>query len=322
MKIEELAKDAGSIGICGHIRPDGDCVGSSMALYLYLKKIYPEKTIQVFLEKPSFVFRCIKDFDEIRWDFKTEIEQFDLFIALDTVKERTGEAEALFDNAVKTVNIDHHISNAGTAQLNIIDPEASSTSEMVYEVLEEKNIDCEIAKALYIGIAHDTGVFRYSNTAPKTLQIVSKLIGYGFDFSAMIENTFYEKTYRQNLLLGRALIESIVILNGKCIVSGIEQRTLDFYQADSKDLEGIVSQLNQTADVECAVFFYQTGVLQYKVSLRSKGKVNVSDIAVFFGGGGHVRAAGCTINGNFYDVINNISKLVDKQLKNTGNKEQ
>lgn len=318
MKIKDEVRNAQTIGISGHIRPDGDCVGSCMAMYLYLRKLYPEKRIDIFLEQPSEVFACIKDFDKIRTDFVTDIENYDVFIALDTVKERLGGAEQMYDRALKTVNIDHHISNPGSAQVNYIDAQASSASELVFEVLEEEELDIEIAKAIYIGIVHDTGVLRFSNTAPKTLMIAAKLIAFGFDFSELIENTFYEKTYVQNLLLGRALLESIQFMDGKCVVSSIEKKTLDFYHADSKDLEGIVSQLNQTKGVECAIFMYQTGVLEYKVSLRSKGKVNVAEIAVFFGGGGHVRAAGCTMSGTFYDVVNNLSLHIEKQLKQTG----
>jgi phosphoesterase RecJ-like protein len=321
MKIEEEIKGAESIGIGGHIRPDGDCVGACMALYLYIRKVFPTKKVEVFLEQPSEVFRCIKDIDKIRTDVTADEGyegSFDVFIALDTVKERIGVAEALFDKAKKTINIDHHISNPGCGTVNYVDAQASSTSELVFRTLKEENLDEEIAKAIYIGMAHDTGVFRYSNTSPETLQIAAKLIAFGFDFPEVIEKTFYEKTYVQNLLLGRALLESILIMDGKCIVSGIEKRTLDFYHADAKDLEGIVSQLNMTKGAECTIFMYQTGVLEYKVSLRSKGKVDVSKIAVYFGGGGHVRAAGCTMNGTFYDVVNNLSLHIEEQLKQAG----
>lgn len=321
MKIEEEVKDAGSVGISGHIRPDGDCIGACMALYLYLRKVFPEKRVELFLEQPSKVFRCIKGIDDIRTDVMAGGScegDFDVFIALDTVKERMGAAETLFDKAGRTINIDHHISNKGCGTVNYVDAGASSTSELVFDVMEEEKLDVEIAKAIYVGMAHDTGVFRYSNTSPKTLMTAAKLIAFGFDFSEVIEKTFYEKTYVQNLLLGRALLESILIIDGKCIVSGIEKRTLDFYHADAGDLEGIVSQLNQTAGCECTIFMYQTGVLEYKVSLRSKGKVDVSKIAVYFGGGGHMRAAGCTMNGTFYDVVNNLSLHIEEQLKQAG----
>lgn len=315
MKILEEVKGAKTIGISGHIRPDGDCVGSCLALSMFLKKAYPEAKVEVLLEPPSDVFSCIKDFNKIHTDLKTEVEVFDVFIALDTVKERMGDAEKYFDHAVKTINIDHHISNSGCGDINYLDVKASSTSELVFDIMEESMIDVEIAKAIYIGIIHDTGVFRYSNTAPKTMTIAAKLISYGFDFSELIDKTFYEKTYVQTLLLGRALLESILFLNGRCMVSGISQKTLTFYNADSRDLEGIVSQLNQTKGVECTIFMCQTGVQEYKVSLRSKGMVDVAKIAVYFGGGGHMRASGCTMNGNYYDVINNLSLHIENQLK-------
>ncbi len=319
MRISEEVRGAKNIGISGHIRPDGDCVGSSLALFMYLRKVFPEIRIEVFLEPPPDVFGCIKDFDKLITDFKTDVETFDVFIALDTIKERMGEAEKYFDNAVKTINIDHHISNTGCADVNYIDAKAGSTSELVFEVIEEEMIDVEMAKAIYMGIAHDTGVFKYSNTTPKTLMIAAKLISYGFDFSDLIDKTFYDKTYVQTLLLGRALLESILFMDGKCMVSGISQKTLAFYHADSRDLEGIVSQLNQTKGVECTIFMYQTGVQEYKVSLRSKGAVDVSRIAVYFGGGGHVRAAGCTLNGTYHDVINNLSLHIENQLKSDTN---
>ena len=138
---------------------------------------------------------------------------------------------------------------------------------------------------------------------------------YGFDFPALIDETYYEKTYAQNQLLGRALLESIMFMGGKCIVSAIDKKTLDFYSATSKDLEGIVNQLRITKGVECAIFMYEVGNLEYKVSLRSCKYVDVSKVAAFFGGGGHVRAAGCNINGTFHDAINNISKQIELQMK-------
>ncbi len=315
MKIAVEVKDAGAIGIGGHIRPDGDCVGACMALYLYLKKIYPEKRVELFLESPSEVFGCIKGIDQIRTQITDEEGDFDVFIALDTAKERLGAAEALFDRAGKTINIDHHVSNMGSGMVNYIDTQASSTSELIFDVIEESEIDEEIAKAIYIGIVHDTGVFRYSNTSSKTMQIAAKLLNFGFDHSDIVEKTFYEKTYVQNLLLGRALMESIFVMDGKCIVSAIGKRTLEFYQASPKDLEGVVSQLNQTKGAECTIFMYQTAAQEYKVSLRSKGKVDVARVAQIFEGGGHVRAAGCTMNGTFYDVVNNLTLHIEKQLE-------
>ena len=229
----------------------------------------------------------------------------------------TPEAEKYFDQAEKRINIDHHISNAkGSGDVNYVVPTASSASELVYDVIGDKSdIDADIAKALYIGIIHDTGVFQYSNTSPKTMKIAAELISYGFDFPELIDKTFYEKTYVQNQILGRALLESFLFMDGRCIVSMIDKKTMAFYNADSHDLEGIVSQLRSTKGVECAIFLYQTDTLEYKVSLRSNGGVDVARVAAFFGGGGHVRAAGVTMQGTFYDIVNNLSLQIEKQLK-------
>ena len=257
----------------------------------------------------------IKDFDKIDRSYKIEGE-VDVFIALDCEKSRLGEAEELFSNAKKRINIDHHVSNErGCGDINYISPGISSTSELVYDLMEEKYLDEDIAKAIYIGIVHDTGIFQYSNTSPQTLRIAAELIEYGFDFPAIIEKTFYEKTYTQNQLLGRALLESIMFMDGRCIVSVINKKTLDFYDAEPNDLDGIVNQLRIIKGVECAIFMYETGNLEYKVSLRSRKSVDVSKVAAFFGGGGHIRAAGCSMNGTFYDVINNISRQIAMQMK-------
>ena len=316
MNIFEEVKGAGSIGISGHIRPDGDCVGAVMGLYLFLKKVCPGAKVQVLLEKPADIFSCIKDVEEIHTDFTTDIACFDVFFALDTSKDRMGEAEKYFDSAKKKINIDHHISNKGCGDVNDIVPDASSASELVYNAISDKSLlDKEIAKALYIGIIHETGVFQYSNTSPATLKAAADLISYGFDFPRLIDETFYEKTYVQNQILGRALLESIMFMDGRCVVSMIDRKTMKFYRARPEDLDGIVNQLRNTKGVECAIFMYQTDTLEYKVSLRSNGKVDVAKVAGFFGGGGHVRAAGVTMQGTFYDIINNLSARIEMQLK-------
>ncbi|MCM1146056.1 MAG: bifunctional oligoribonuclease/PAP phosphatase NrnA [Clostridium sp.] len=315
MKIIDEVRDAKTIGISGHIRPDGDCVGAVMSLYLYLKKALPKAQVDVFLEQPADIFKCIKGIDVIQSDFHTNM-QYDVFFAMDCNAERLGEAEPLFEKAGKRINIDHHISNTGCGDINIVEPDRSSTCELLYGLLEKEQIDREIAQALYIGIIHDTGVFKYSNTSPETLQTAAELIRFGFDFPKLIDETFYEKTYIQSQIMGRAILESIRFLDGRCIVSMVNKKTMHFYQAQPKDLDGIVNQLRIVKGVECAIFMYEVRPMEYKVSMRSNGAVDVAAIAVQFGGGGHVRAAGCYMNGTYHDAINNLSVHIEKQLKN------
>lgn len=327
INILEICKDAKTIGITGHIRPDGDCIGSTMALWQFLKKELPSTDVEVVLQKPSPVFDCIKGVDKLLEDTSgcdnekqtMPKRSYDVFFVCDSIIERTGIGEVYAKDAGVVVNIDHHISNLGCGDFHYIVPEASSTSELIYDLIleadpDKKYIDDEIAKAIYMGIVHDTGVFQYSNTAPKTMRIAAELMGYGFDFSKLIDETFYEKTYVQSQIMGRALLESVRFMDGKCIVSAVDRKMMDFYGANSKDFEGIVNQLRIIKGVEVAIFMYETGTLQFKVSLRSNGKIDVSKVAAYFGGGGHVRASGCEMMGTFHDVVNNLSEQIQKQM--------
>ena len=298
----EECKDAGRIGISGHIRPDGDCVGACLGLWQYLKKSLPQAYVRVFLEKPADIFAEIKGFDEICSEFPEE-KPFDVFLVVDCGADRLGMGEKYYKAAGKTINIDHHISNSGSGDINYIKPQVGSSSELVFDLMEEDRLDAEIAKAVYIGIIHDTGVFQYSNTSPATMEKGAKLIRYGFDFPRLIQETFYRKTYLQAQVMGRALMESIRFMDGRCIVSALDRKVMDFYNVEPKDLDGIVNQLRNIKGVECAVFMYQSDLLEYKVSLRSSEKVNVAQVAAYFGGGGHARAAGCTMKGTFHDCI-------------------
>lgn len=206
------------------------------------------------------------------------------------------------------------MSNNGFADVNHVRGEISSASEVLYGLLDSDKIDRSIAVPIYTGMAHDTGVFQYSSTTPETMRIAGELMKTGFDFSRIIDESFYQKTYLQNQVMGRVLAESILLQGGKCVVGYLKKREMDFYSVEGKDLEGIVSQLRLTAGVEVAIFIYEMQTQFFKVSLRSNGKVDVSKIAVFFGGGGHVRAAGCDMQGSMYDVINNLTAEIEKQL--------
>ena len=312
-RIEELLQGAKKVALSGHIRPDGDCVGSVMSVYQYIKKNMPEIEVKAFLETPSSVFACIEGVEDIDSSMDT-MEEYDIFIAMDCTADRLGNAQKIFDRAKTKINIDHHVSNQGCGDINIVIPDASSTCEVVYELLDSQKLDVEIAKTIYIGMIHDTGVFKYSNTSPKTLQIAANLIAYGFDFPKIIDETFYEKTYVQTLVCAKAVSESVRFMDGKCIFSVVDKAMMQFFGVGPKDLDGVINQLRIVKGVECAIFMYQIGDMEYKVSMRSNGLVNVSIIASLFGGGGHVRAAGCTMKGTPHDVINNLSAQIELQI--------
>lgn len=313
-KLAEVLNGAATAAIAGHVNPDGDCIGSCMGLYLYLKENYPQIQTDVYLENPREVFQFITDFDKIKTVCDAD-RVYDLVFLLDvSSRDRIGIAAPLLEHAVQTVCIDHHVTNQGICKINQILPDASSTCEVLYDTLEEEKISKACAEAIYMGIVHDTGVFQYSCTSPHTMRIAAKLMEKGISFSEIVNETFHQKTYIQNQVLGRTLTESIMLLGGKCIVGIVRQRELDFYGIGPKDLEGIVNQLKNTKGVDVALFLYELNFQEFKVSMRSRDNVDVSKIAMIFGGGGHAKAAGCTMHGSPFDVVNNITLYIEKQL--------
>lgn len=313
-KLETMIDQAGKIVILGHVNPDGDCVGSCLAVYNYIKEWDSTKAVTVRLERVPSKFSYLSGFDAI--ETEAGEETYDLCICLDSSdEERLGDFKSCFDRSAKTICIDHHITNCGYAQENVIDGHASSACEVVYGQLDESRISKRVAECIYTGIIHDTGVFKYSNTSRKTMEIAGKMMEKGIDFGTIIDGSFYKKTYMQSQILGRALLESITFLDGRCIFSVVRKKDMDFYGVDKSDLDGIVDQLRVIDGIECAIFLYETGIHQFKVSLRSNSIVDVSRIAAYFGGGGHVRAAGCTMSGSVHDVVNNLSAHIAEQLE-------
>lgn len=300
--------------IVGHVHPDGDCFGACVGLYNYLDTVYPQIETDLYLEEKVEKFSYMKHFDKIQTE-KTD-KVYDLCICLDASDvERLGNFAGYLVSSADSICLDHHITNLGYARKNVVDPSASATCEVLYGQLEDEKITKETAECLYTGIIHDTGVFKHSNTTSRTMAIAGKLMDKGIDFGSIIDGTFYRKTYVQNQILGRALMESIRFLDGRCIVSVVRAKDMEFYGVTSKDLDGIVDQLRVTEGIECAIFMYETGIHEFKISMRSNGCLDVSRIAQYFGGGGHVKAAGCTMSGNLYDVVNNLSLHIEKQLE-------
>lgn len=312
--LEQMLDGVKSAVILGHIRPDGDCLGSTLGLYNYIRANYPDVETAVYLEEASHKFSYLAGFEAVR--HQTDDSSYELCICLDSGdRERLGAFVCYLDRADKSLCLDHHVTNTRYGGTNIVDPDGSSTCELLFSQLDEEKIGRETAECLYTGIIHDTGVFKYSCTSARTMEIAGKLMAKGIDFGAIIDNSFYKKTYIQNQILGRALLESITFFEGRCIFSAIRQNEMDFYGVDGRDMDGVIDQLRLTEGVEVAIFLYQTGAQEYKVSLRSQYLVDVSRIAAFFGGGGHVKAAGCTMSGNIHDVINNLSLQIAKQLE-------
>ena len=305
---------AQTVAIAGHVRPDGDCVGSCLATYNYIKDNYPKIEVALYLQPIPNIFKFLSRADEIMHSCE-EDKTYDLFIAQDCGDlKRLGDAAKYFETAKKTICVDHHVSNDNFADENYIFPYASSASELVFGLIGEKSITKKIAECIYVGMVHDTGVFQYSCTSAKTMEIAGKLMEMGIDFSKIVDETFYTKTFEQNQILGKALLNSRLLLDGKMIASVITMEEMKQYHVLPKHLDGIVNQLRVTKGVEASVFLYENEDGSYKVSTRSNGLVNVAELAVKFGGGGHERAAGFSMEGTPEDLINKVAFEIEKQL--------
>ena len=246
----------------------------------------------VYLEPIPNIFKFMARSNEIVSDFSGDTV-YDLFIAQDCGDTgRLGGAAHFFEQAKHTVCVDHH-----------------------YELLPKERITKEIAECIYTGMVHDTGVFQYSCTSRKTMEIAGALMECGINYPKIVDDTFYTKTYNQNRIMGLALLKSRLHLNGKCISSVITEEEMKQYDVLPKHLDGIVNQLRVTKDVEVAVFLYETGDGTFKVSTRSREVVDVSKVAVKYGGGGHIRAAGFSMTGDADAIIEQIVSDLAEQIK-------
>ena len=278
--ILELVKDAETIAIAGHVNPDGDCIGSTLAMYNYLK--HTGKTIDVYLEPIGREFKELPGSDVIK--NKAENKVYDVFFMMDLGDtERIGVASKLFETAKKTICIDHHITSKGVADENFIFPSLSSTCELVFEMMDVELISKDVAACLYTGIIHDTGVFHHNCTSKRTMEIAGELMAKGIDFGHIIDHNFYSRTFKQNQVLGRCLMESLILWDGVGIVSYVTQKELDFYMVGNNDLGGIIDQLRLTDGVKVAVFIHEKEPHTYKVSMRATvSDIDVSKVAVLF----------------------------------------
>ena len=313
-RVDELLAGVETVGIAGHIKPDGDCTGSTLALYNYIKNNYPGIRVTLYLEPIPNLFKFLQRSEEIQHDFSSDAS-YDLFFSLDCGDEsRLGGAFRYFEGAKKTVCIDHHISNQSFADLNDIRPDASSTSELVFDLLDEAKITKEIAECLYVGIIHDTGVFQYSCTSSKTMNIAGRLMDKGIDYPNIVDKTFFEKTFEQNQILGTALLKARRFFDDRCIASIITAQDMADCHALPKHLEGIVAQLRSTKGVDVAILIYENVDGSYKISMRTNGAADVAAICMRHGGGGHVRAAGATMSGDPEVILQTLLEDVREQL--------
>lgn len=317
-KLQSIVAGKQTAAIAGHVNPDGDCIGSTLALYNYLTEQYPSLSVDLYLEEIPEIYLFLKHADRAKNELDTSVK-YDLFFALDSANpDRIGVASELCKTAGCCVNVDHHISNPGYGDVQIVYPHSSSASEIVYELLiaDGARINRPIAEALYLGMMQDTGVFKYSNTSARTMEIAGKLMATGIDFSGIVDRTFFEKSYAQVRIQGQAFLNSCISEDGRTIISVITSEDKQRFGASDSDMDGISSMLLNTKDIYAAIFLREINTGIYKASMRSKTDlVDVNRAAALFGGGGHKRAAGCTITTDLTAAIQMLTNDIRRQIE-------
>lgn len=304
--------------ILTHIYPDGDCIGSSLALALGLKSIGKDVTIaDDHAVPPAYAF--LPASSEIVFPHGI-VGTFDLVVAVDASdKGRLGNASHLLDLGRTTINIDHHRTNENFAMINWVEPSAAASGELIYSLLNTMNIRLsrEIAVCLYTALSTDTGSFRFSNTTEKTFKIASHLVELGVNPGDIGENVFDTKPLSALKLLGALLGELTISECGNVAWMTLTKEMMNRFAALPSDIEGFVNYARMVDGVSVALLFREEGD-SVKVSWRGRGNVDVAALASRFGGGGHSKAAGCTIEGNIGEVRSRVIDEVCSYLSGCG----
>lgn len=299
-EITRLIRCHRSICITMHLSPDGDTLGAALGLWHGLKTLTPD--VWVYSADPSpRVYHFLPGVESIRRVYKPA----SLIIAVDCADaHRTGLSAEEQATADAIIVIDHHSSNRGFGTVNWVDGQASSTSELIYQLLTYMHIPITpaIADALYTGLVTDTGRFCFSYTRPQALRIGADLLEHGAHFDQVCNLVFQRRTLAKTRLTGMTLSTLEVVLNGRACVMHVTLDMLRRCGATAEDTEAIINYGIEVEGMQVAVLLHEQEAGLYKVSLRAAGRADVAAVATALGGGGHVQAAGCTLKGD-YDAV-------------------
>ena len=291
--MKEIAKkiqDSQNIVITAHISEDADAIGSTFALTTALRNIGKNVTL-VLSDKPEDRLRFLKCDYVIFEDGMTPPQ--DLFICLDSADVKRLDSRAIFLEKSESVSIDHHYTNTKYADINYVDGDASSTGELIFMLLKEIGLPLtkEIAEFLYISISGDTGSFKYSCASPKTMRIVAELMETGIDHAELSRRLHETEKMEVVLLRGHIMSQIKSYYDGKLKMVVLDKDVFERFGVDEKNVGDVVNIPRMIEGTEIAVSVRETEE-KIKISFRSNGTYNVSDVAAHFGGGGHKMAAG------------------------------
>ena len=319
-KFEEIGlilREHQRFAVLSHVRPDGDALGSQLALALSLKQLGKEVRVwneDGMLEKYSFLPRA-----ELLTKPPSAPEVVDVAIALDTaIQNRLGTALAAVESAKIWINIDHHLSNPCYGDVVYVDPAAPATAEIVFRLIKSQGLpfNRDIAENLYAAISTDTGSFQYPQTSARTFEIAAELIRAGLDVGRLSQQ-LYENYPRRRLELLRELLRTMRFERGGRVASfSLSSKTAAELGVLPEDNEGLIDHLRAIRGVIVAVFFEELADGKVRISMRSKSDVvNVCAICQKFGGGGHTLAAGARVRGTLDEVEEKVLEEIGEVLK-------
>lgn len=301
--------------IACHENPEGDAIGSELALALSLRKM--GKTATVLNADPvpeNLVF--LPGADTVV--SSADGSRYEVAVVVDCGSpERTGSVSSELRKCPVLVNIDHHRTNDLHGDYRLVDPDAAATGVLIYRVLRAMGaeIDREIAVNIYVAILTDTGSFRYSNASPEAFEIAGEMVRRGLDPWSVAEKVYETQSPARLGLLARVLASLEMAGGGKIAAITTMRKDLRDFSVGKDSLEGFINYPRSIAGVEVAVAFREEGDDEFRVSLRSKGKVDVSRVASSFGGGGHRNAAGCTVRGSLPEVRRQVFEALQESLR-------
>ncbi|HEX9636802.1 MAG TPA: bifunctional oligoribonuclease/PAP phosphatase NrnA [Acidobacteriota bacterium] len=316
-RIADALRRADRLVITSHVGPDGDSIGSQLALAEALEKL--GKQVQVINRDPvPENFMALPACARIELDsaIRSAVDAYLLLECSDV--ERSGLSG--FDPSRVKINIDHHLDNTSYGDVNWVDVSASSVGEMGFHLLRELGVDLtpSLATHLYLAVSSDTGCFRYSNASPAVFAVGRELLLAGAERDQVNDMIFNSNSYTKMAVMGRVLQTLEREPDGRLVWIHIRRGTIAELGATKDDLEGMVNLPLSIAGVEVAFFVKEVGAEEFKVSLRSRSAANVYEVAKQFGGGGHFHASGCTLEGDFDSVVARVRRAAHRELLAAG----
>lgn len=303
--------------VISHVNPEGDAIGSTIGLALALKDLGKDVTPYLEDQVPA-VYKFLPGADLVTNKIERD-DWYDVVFAVDCgTMERLGKGFKNIVNKGKIINIDHHITNDRFGDINIVEPNACAAGELVYDMLKAASIEItrDIAVNLYVAIHTDTGSFKYSVSTPEAFRKAGELVALGADPWEISQHVYESYPLNRIKLLTHVLETLELVDGGKIAFLVITRNLLNRFQAEENLVEGFVNYARAIEGVEVALLFKETDTGEYKVSFRSKGNINVADVACSFGGGGHVNASGCNIKGNIESVKEQVIGAIESSIRN------